>query len=136
MIAFLLKARNVSTTIFYFFTQVKHASLALLDFIKSNKEHLPRIGNEIVNIFEEHLLDDRVTSPLLNFLDVVLSSGCFQQLIDDPHSNFVDEIFRLVNIEIKGHKKLYKTISSINVFCHLIQVRVFLALVWLQKQLY
>lgn len=60
---------------------------------------------------------------MLNFLDIVLSSGCFQQLLDDDNSDFIDEIFRLVNIEIKGHKKLYKTVASIFVFCHMIQVR-------------
>lgn len=40
----------------------------------------------------------------------------------DDSSNFAEEIFRLVKLEIKGQKKLYKLVSSINVFCQLIQV--------------
>lgn len=39
-------------------------------------------------------------------------------------SNFADEVFRLVKLETKGQKKLYKLVSSINVLCNLIQVDV------------
>lgn len=101
---------------------MKYSSAAFFNFLKQNRDTIPRIGSEIIKVFEANLLDDRVTSPLLNFLDVVLSSNILQPLLNDKNSNFPDEIFRLVCLEVKGHKKLYKTTSSINVFCHLIQV--------------
>lgn len=106
-----------------FYSQVKHSSLAFFNFLKQNKTCIPRIGSEILQVFESNLLDDRVTGPLLNFLDVVLSSGCLQPLLNDENSNFSEEIFRLTCLEVKGYKKLYKTSSSISVFCHLIQVK-------------
>lgn len=40
----------------------------------------------------------------------------------DANNTFSDDIFRLTKLEIKGHKKLYKLLSSIGVFCQLIQV--------------
>lgn len=106
---------------------------------------MPRLCQEIVIIFEENSLNERVTYPMLNFLDILIGSGKYNSLIIylnftftlhstfflkgtinsilmDNRSQFPDDIFRLVNIEIKGHKKLYKLVSSINVFCHLIQV--------------
>ncbi|XP_063705548.1 tubulin-specific chaperone D [Culicoides brevitarsis] len=101
---------------------VKYSSNAFFAYIRAHKSHIPRIGDEIIQVFEANLLNERVTCPLLSFLDVVLSSGSLQALLDDEESTFADEIFRLVNAEIKGHKKLYKLVSSINVFCHLIQV--------------
>lgn len=102
---------------------VKYSSNSFFAYIRTHKSNIPRIGKEIVEVFESNLLNERVTCPLLNFLDVVLSSGSLQPLLDDEKSVFADEIFRLLNLEIKGHKKLYKLVSSINVYCHLIQVR-------------
>lgn len=49
-------------------------------------------------------------------------TGTINAVLLDDTSNFADEIFRLVKLEIKGQKKLYKLVSSINVFCQLIQV--------------
>uniref|UniRef100_A0A336LLZ4 Tubulin-specific chaperone D n=1 Tax=Culicoides sonorensis TaxID=179676 RepID=A0A336LLZ4_CULSO len=101
---------------------VKYSSNSFFAYLKTHKSNIPRIGKEIIQVFEENLLNERVTCPLLSFLDIVLGSGSLQLLLDDEHSNFPDEIFRLINAEIKGHKKLYKLVSSINVYCHLIQV--------------
>lgn len=42
----------------------------------------------------------------------------------DESSSFAEDIYRLLNLEIKGHKKLYKLVSSINVYCQLVQVPV------------
>lgn len=40
----------------------------------------------------------------------------------DETNNFAEEILRLVNLEIRGHEKLYTLVSSINVYCQLMQV--------------
>lgn len=76
----------------------------------------------IVDIFKNNLLNERITCPLLNFLNAVISSGAIDNIVLDPASQFSSEIYRLTKLEIKGHKKLYKLVSSINVFCQLIQV--------------
>lgn len=100
----------------------KHSSSSFLDFLNSHPHETPRICDLTLSIFEKNLLNERITYPMLNFLDTILSSGTLLPILDDEKSNFADEVFRLVNLEIKGHKKLYKIVSSINVMCQLIQV--------------
>lgn len=102
---------------------IKHSSSSFLDFLNSHPNEISRICDLTLKIFQENLLNERITYPLLNFLDTILSSGSLLPILDDENSNFADEVFRLVNLEIKGHKKLYKIVSSINVMCQLIQVR-------------
>lgn len=100
--------------------------------MKSHPEHVARVGNEILGVFKCHLGQDRITSPMLNFIDLLIRSGSVNTLIaggggidgegGDQASAFGSEVFRLVNLEIKGHKKLYKLVSAVNVLCQLIQV--------------
>lgn len=102
---------------------IKHASSSFLDFLKSNDNEISRICDLILKIFRENLLNERITYPMLNFLEMILSSGVLVMILEDENNTFPDEVFRLVNLEIKGHKKLYKIVSAINVMCQLIQVR-------------
>lgn len=94
----------------------------MFHYLKSHPRDISRIANEIIIVFQKNILNERVTYPMLNFLDLIISSGTLNSVLNDENSKFADEVFRLINIEIKGHKKLYKLVSSINVFCHLIQV--------------
>lgn len=103
---------------------IKYSSSSFLDFLKANDDEIPRICILILKIFEDHLCNERITYPLLNFLEMILSSGVLVMILEDENNNFAEEVFRLVNLEIKGHKKLYKIVSSINVMCQLIQVRI------------
>ncbi len=102
--------------------QIKYSSTAMFNFLRSHSEHVPRICQEILNIFQQYQLNDRVTYPLMNFLDTLLSSGTVNDVLVDMDSNFAEELFRLVRLEIKGQKKLYKLVASVNVLCHLIQI--------------
>lgn len=104
---------------------IKYSSSSFLDFLKANDEEIPRICQLIVKIFEDNLLNERVSHPMLNFLDMLLSSGVLVMILDDESNNFADEILRLTNLEIRGYKKLYKVVSSVNVYCQLIQVSFF-----------
>lgn len=101
---------------------IKYSCTAMFEYLRSHQEDIPRICNEILIVFEKNTLNERVTYPFLNFLDHILCSGTLGNILDDETSNFADELFRLVNIEIKGHKKLYKLVSSINIYCQLLQV--------------
>lgn len=94
----------------------------MIHFLRNHSEHRVRICNTIVEIYAKNILNERITCPLLNFLNTLISSGCIDNIVLDPASNFSAEIYRLTKLEIKGHKKFYKLISSINVFCQLIQV--------------
>lgn len=105
-----------------FVLQIKYSSASFFQFLKSNPDHVKRIGEEIIAVFQENSLNERVTYPMLNFLDLLISSGTIDSLLCDAAETFPDEIFQLVSNEIAGQKKLYKLISSINVYCQLIQV--------------
>lgn len=100
----------------------KYSSTSMLKFMKAHPKDIPRIGSEIISVFQENLHNDRITHLYLNFLDVILSSGIFYPLFEDESSTFADDLLRLVNAEMKNNKKLYKLVSSINVYCQLIQV--------------
>ncbi|KAI8125318.1 Tubulin-specific chaperone D [Lucilia cuprina] len=101
---------------------IKYSSAALFQFLRSHPAEVPRLCKEIVLNFEENLLNERVTYPMLNFLDIIIASGTINSVLLNESSTFADDIYRLLNLEIKGHKKLYKLVSSINVFCQLVQV--------------
>lgn len=111
---------------------IKHSSSSFLDFLKANDGEIPRICQLIVKIFEDNLLNERISHPMLNFLEMLLSSGVLVLILDDENNNFADEILRLTNLEIKGYKKLYKVVSSVNVYCQLIQV-IFFIQQWLSS---
>lgn len=103
---------------------VKYSSNALFNFMKDHPEQVPRIGNEILEVFEANLGRERITAPMLNFLDILIRSGSVNTLIEEHEdSPFGNTVFRLINAEIKGHKKMYKLVSAMNVLCQLIQVR-------------
>lgn len=83
---------------------------------------VPRLCSEIVQNFESHLLNERVTYPMLSFLDILLGSGSVENVLHDEKNPFAEDIYRLLNLEVKGYKKLYKTATSISTFCQLLQV--------------
>ncbi|XP_017047479.2 tubulin-specific chaperone D [Drosophila ficusphila] len=101
---------------------IKYSSSAFFQFLRSNPETVPRLCSEVVQIFEEHLLNERVTYPMLSFLDILIGSGTVELVLHDESNPFAEDIFRLLNLEVKGYKKLYKTATSISAFCQLLQV--------------
>lgn len=54
---------------------IKYSSAAFFQFLRSHPSDVPRLCNEIVMNFEENLLNERVTYPMLNFLDIIIASG-------------------------------------------------------------
>lgn len=101
---------------------MKYSSESLIDFLRKHPDQQTRICNVVIDIFNKNTLNERISYPLLNFLNIIIGSGIIDDIVLDPSSAFSSEVFRLTKFEIKGHKKLYKLVSSINVFCQLIQV--------------
>lgn len=56
---------------------IKYSSSAFLKFMRSSPSEIPRLATEIVENFRTNLHNERVTYPMLNFLDIVLASGNF-----------------------------------------------------------
>lgn len=118
--------------------QVKHSSAALFNYLKSiNNEQklteLKRICDDIVDIFTQNQLNDRVTVPMFGFLDRLLNSGCISVVLQDTSSTFAMDIFNLLKTEINDCKNTYKLIDSINVMCQLIQVSSLCNLIFIQN---
>ncbi|CAD6999638.1 tubulin-specific chaperone D [Ceratitis capitata] len=101
---------------------IKYSSAALFEFLRTHPSEVPRLCKEIVSNFQENLMKERVTYPMLNFLDILISSGTINVVLLDETNTFGEDIYRLLNLETKGHKKLYKLVSSISVYCQLVQV--------------
>lgn len=66
---------------------IKYASASMFQFLRSHPTHVPRICQEIVDVFQQHLLEKRIAHPMLNFLDLIISSG-------------IQKIFRCIEIEV------------------------------------
>ncbi|XP_036329001.1 tubulin-specific chaperone D-like [Rhagoletis pomonella] len=101
---------------------IKHSSAALFEFLRTHPAEVPRLCKEVVANFQDNVMNERVTYPMLNFLEILISSGSINVVLLDEENTFGEDIYRLLNLETKGHKKLYKLISSISVYCQLVQV--------------
>lgn len=86
------------------------------------RNELNRISEVILDIFIKYQKIDRITVPMFRFLEKLLSSGCFQSIIDDPNSKFSSQALKLVQCEIQGCKDIYKLIDGTNCLCQFIQV--------------
>ncbi|KAJ8733225.1 hypothetical protein PYW08_001523 [Mythimna loreyi] len=104
---------------------VKHTTQSLyayLNTLHSNKEMLTSICDTIIKVFADNLHVKRITGPIFNFLDRLLSSGSISPILDDPESTFAMDILKYLQLELRGGKNIYKLLDSINVLCQLIQV--------------
>ncbi|CAH0407276.1 unnamed protein product [Chilo suppressalis] len=104
---------------------VKHTTQSLysyLNTLQDNKPMLKSICDTIIKVFADNLHVKRITGPIFNFLDRLLSSGSISPILEDPDSTFAADILKYLQIELRGGKNIYKLLDSINVLCQLIQV--------------
>ncbi|KAI4493051.1 hypothetical protein M0802_009699 [Mischocyttarus mexicanus] len=106
---------------------VKYSSVALFTYLKEiNENSLKDLCDKMLIIFEESHKNERMITSILAFLDRLLSSGCIQIILDDPNSDIPERILLLLKQEIKCTTSTKLLISSINVFCQLLQVHGFI----------
>lgn len=86
-------------------------------------DELERLADIILKIFAEYQHIDRITIPLLTFLERVLSSNYFHPVLENSSSNFAADILKMVKEEIGRTTDTKKLTVSVDVFCQLIQVR-------------
>lgn len=111
-------------------TLVKSSSSSLFSYLskeKSNKglDEINRLCEVIYKIFQDHQKIDRITIPMLRFLEKLFSSGSIQHLTDDPSFDFCKRILKLTMNEIAGCKDVYKLVDGINLLAQFIQVMYF-----------
>ncbi|XP_011644705.1 tubulin-specific chaperone D [Pogonomyrmex barbatus] len=103
---------------------VKYSSVSLFTYLQEIDEiGLKDLCENILNIFEESHKNERMIISILAFLDRLLSSGCIQSVLDDADNTIADRILTLLKQEIKYFSNMKLLISSINVFCQLLQIR-------------
>ncbi|EZA56576.1 Tubulin-specific chaperone D [Ooceraea biroi] len=103
---------------------VKYSSVSLFNYLQEIDEAgLKDLCEKILNIFEESHKNERMITSMLAFLDRLLSSGCIQSILDDADNTISERILALLKHEIKYSSNMKLLISSINVFCQLLQVR-------------
>ncbi|XP_059046099.1 tubulin-specific chaperone D [Achroia grisella] len=104
---------------------VKHTTQSLYSYLNSlhdNKEMLTAICDTIIRVFADNIQVKRITGPIFNFLDRLLSSGSILPILQDSESTFAMDILKYLQLELRGGKNIYKLLDSINVLCQLIQV--------------
>ncbi|OAD56648.1 Tubulin-specific chaperone D [Eufriesea mexicana] len=102
---------------------VKYSSVSLFSYLQEIDElGLQNLCYKILNIFEESYKNERMITSILAFLDRLLSSGCIQIVLDNPENEIAERILILLKQEIKNTNNTKLLISSINVFCQLLQV--------------
>lgn len=105
--------------------QVKHSSASLFSYLKAHhgdNVELERLCKTIIEIFQHYHFVDRVTEPLLEFLDRLFSSGCVRSVLENPQSTFASDVLRHVKLEIGRTRDIFKLMGSVNILCHLVQV--------------
>ncbi|KAL1132701.1 hypothetical protein AAG570_010653 [Ranatra chinensis] len=103
---------------------VNASSASFFSYLRSQPiQELTRICDIIVEIYEKNLKNDRIVLPMLSFLERLISSGAIQPILDCPESTFAASVLRLTKNALNRCSEKFKLISSVDVYCQLIQVR-------------
>lgn len=95
--------------------------LLYLDSLNDNKmDVMKRICTTLLQIFKDHASISRVTLPVMNTFDRLLSSGKFDAIVGDPETEYAEHLFELVKQEISKCSDMNKIISGTAVLCDLV----------------
>ncbi|XP_048222175.1 tubulin-specific chaperone D [Perognathus longimembris pacificus] len=103
---------------------VKHSTQSLFEYIKriqKDPRDLGAFGESILRVFEDNLLNDRVSVSLLKMLDQMLANGCFDIFTTEENHPFCVRLLALCKEEIKKSKDIQKLRASIAVLCGMVQ---------------
>ncbi|XP_053425237.1 tubulin-specific chaperone D [Nycticebus coucang] len=105
---------------------VRHSTQSLLGYMKgiqSDPQALEGFSGTLLQVFEDNLLNDRVSVPLLRTLDKMLADSCFEAFAVEEDHPFCVKLLALCKEEIKKSKDTQKLQSSVAVFCGMVQFR-------------
>ncbi|XP_016070936.1 PREDICTED: tubulin-specific chaperone D [Miniopterus natalensis] len=89
--------------------------------IQNDPQALENFSGTLLQVFEDNLLNDRVSVPLLKMLDQMLAHGCFDIFTTEEDHPFCVKLLALCKAEINKSKDVQKLRSSIAVFCGMAQ---------------
>ena len=76
---------------------VKASTAAMFSVLDSmDRGQLDKVCDAILAVFAENQKNDRVTSPLLKFLDQLLTSGHLDEILEDEKAAFPMDLLTLV----------------------------------------
>ncbi|XP_022379305.1 tubulin-specific chaperone D isoform X2 [Enhydra lutris kenyoni] len=103
---------------------VRYSTQSLFEYMKgiqNDPQALEDFGGTLLQVFEDNLLNDRVSVPLLKTLDQMLANGCFELFTAQQDHPFGVKLLALCKEEIKKSKDVQKLRSSVAVFCGMVQ---------------
>uniref|UniRef100_A0A2I3HHJ3 Tubulin-specific chaperone D n=1 Tax=Nomascus leucogenys TaxID=61853 RepID=A0A2I3HHJ3_NOMLE len=95
---------------------IRHSTQSLFEYMKgiqSDPQALGIFSGTLLQIFEDNLLNERVSVPLLKTLDHVLTHGCFDIFTTEEDHPFAVKLLALCKKEIKNSKDVQKLLSGI-----------------------
>ncbi|KAM5305967.1 tubulin-specific chaperone D isoform 2-T2 [Glossophaga mutica] len=102
---------------------VRHSTQSLfahMKGIRNDPQALESFGEVLLQVFEDNLLNYRVSVPLLRMLDQMLAHGCFDVLTAQEDHPFCVKLLALCKAEIHKSKDVQKLRSSVAVFCGMV----------------
>ncbi|OBS57196.1 hypothetical protein A6R68_11679 [Neotoma lepida] len=103
---------------------VRHSTQSLFEYMKGiqkDAQALESFSGTLLKVFEDNLLNDRVSVSLLKMLDQLLANGCFDIFTAEENHPFCVKLLTLCKEEIKKSKDIQKLRSSIAVLCGMVQ---------------
>nr|XP_045015131.1 tubulin-specific chaperone D [Jaculus jaculus] len=102
---------------------VRYSTQSLFQYMKGiqmDVQALENFSNTLLQVFEDNLLNDRVSVSLLKMLDQLLANGCFDIFTTEENHPFCVKLLALCKEEIKRSKDIQKLRSSIAVLCGMV----------------
>lgn len=103
--------------------QSTHSLFEYMKGIQSDPQALGSFSETLLQVFEDHLLTDRVTVPLLKMLDQMLANGCFEVFAVEENHPFCVRLLALCKRETSKSRDVQKLRSVTAVFCGMVQFR-------------
>ncbi|XP_058024468.1 tubulin-specific chaperone D [Ahaetulla prasina] len=103
---------------------VRCSSQSLFNYLKSiqnDRDAMNSFCETLLKVFEDNLLNDRVSVPLLKMLDQILANGCFDVFVTEENHPFPMKVLTLCKEESKRSKDIQKLHFSVAVYCGLVQ---------------
>uniref|UniRef100_A0A8D0VGQ4 Tubulin-specific chaperone D n=1 Tax=Sus scrofa TaxID=9823 RepID=A0A8D0VGQ4_PIG len=103
---------------------VRYSTQGLLEYmerVRGDPRALEDVAGALLRVFEDNLLNDRVSVPLLRTLDQMLAHGCFDVFAAEEDHPFCVKLLALCKEETRKSKDVQKLRASVAVFCGLAQ---------------
>ncbi|XP_074200185.1 tubulin-specific chaperone D isoform X2 [Camelus bactrianus] len=103
---------------------VRYATQGLFEYMKGIQKDRPALedfSGTLLQIFQDSLLNDRVSVPLMKTLDQMLANGCFDIFTTEENHPFGAQLLALCREELRKSKDVQKLRAGIAVFCAMVQ---------------